>query len=476
MKSLNKVLFAFVAFCCAFSIYSCSDDDFTETIFDTHDYPLDRTAYTFPLDTFLKVNYLEPYNLRFIYKLEDIGSDLDKNFVPVKYDNAVLLASTAKYLWFDVYKDIVGEEFLRKYSPRIIHLIGSHNYNPTTNTETLGVAEGGIKITLIRGNFIDINDLDYMNEYFFHTMHHEFSHILQQTVVTPTAFNVLSSNYNPVDWGQSGDSIVVGQGFVSKYASSQYSEDFVEVIASYITMDTISWNHMLDVASYEWESVDYPCEAYDDGDFLKARRDTLGYTIMKDGGPWITSRSGGKPSKYKIQRKTIERDTLQNAVMYSKKTGRAIPRDRHNNLVYPDSIYTDTVKLNKERINNKDTLIAYADSKMEHLVGDSVVWNSEVDPITPKFLNPTGVNGREVILKKLAMVKEWLAGPKLNVDLDKLRMEVQRRQWLTDENGNFVFDEKGHFINRFTAPDPDDPTHPFIDRILDYVNKYKALQ
>ncbi len=77
---------------------ACSEDDFTDSIFDTKDYPLDRHAYSFPLDTFLKVNFLEPYNLKFIYRMEDIGSDMNKNLTPASYETSMQLAVLAKYL------------------------------------------------------------------------------------------------------------------------------------------------------------------------------------------------------------------------------------------------------------------------------------------------------------------------------------------------------------------------------------------
>ena len=84
---------------------------------------MDRSAYTFPLDTFVKKNFLEPYNLKYIYKMEDVGSDMQKNLVPATYEKSVDLAVLVKYLWLDVYAKLAGEKevFLKKYSPRIIH-------------------------------------------------------------------------------------------------------------------------------------------------------------------------------------------------------------------------------------------------------------------------------------------------------------------------------------------------------------------
>ena len=81
------------------SFMACSDDELGESIFDTKEYPLDRTAYTFPLDTFIKKNFLEPYNLKFIYRMEDVGTDMQKNLVPAKYEKSVDLAVLTKHLW-----------------------------------------------------------------------------------------------------------------------------------------------------------------------------------------------------------------------------------------------------------------------------------------------------------------------------------------------------------------------------------------
>ena len=89
---------------------ACSEDDLGPSIYDTTEYPLDRSAYTFPLDTFVKKNFLEPYNLKYIYKMEDVGSDMQKNLVPATYEKSIDLAVLVKYLWLDVYAKLAGEK------------------------------------------------------------------------------------------------------------------------------------------------------------------------------------------------------------------------------------------------------------------------------------------------------------------------------------------------------------------------------
>lgn len=117
---------------------SCSDDDFGPSIFNTAEQYLDKNSVTFPLDTFCIENFRTPYNLRYVYKMEDIGSDMQKNLVPAKYEKSKELAVLAKYLWYESYETCAGQEFLKIYSPRIIHVIGSKSYNPVSGTETLG--------------------------------------------------------------------------------------------------------------------------------------------------------------------------------------------------------------------------------------------------------------------------------------------------------------------------------------------------
>ena len=58
MKQKINILLAVLGMVVLFGTASCSDDDFTESIFDTTDYPLDKNSYSFPLDTFVKKNFL----------------------------------------------------------------------------------------------------------------------------------------------------------------------------------------------------------------------------------------------------------------------------------------------------------------------------------------------------------------------------------------------------------------------------------
>ncbi len=231
---------------------SCSKNDgFTDSIFiDTEEFNPDSPTYSF--DLWLHENYLKPYNLAFKYRMEDVGSDMFYNLVPASIEKSKQLAQLTKFLWFDVYAEMVDEEFLKKYGPRIIHLIGSPAYSPNTGTILLGTAEGGIKITLFNCNNLDHRNVNMMNEYFFKTMHHEFAHILHQNKMYPKEYEQISAgDYSPLGWQYLSVAEAARLGFVSQYSACEGQEDFVEKIANYLLTSDTDWNNTLDMAGEE---------------------------------------------------------------------------------------------------------------------------------------------------------------------------------------------------------------------------------
>ncbi len=226
---------------------SCNDDKLGDTIFpDVSDSP-DPSSYTYQFDTWINQNFRDIYNVEFKYLMEDVETDMQYNLVPATFDNARDLALLTRYLWYDSYKELATADFIKSYGPRILHLVGSPAYNPQSGTETLGLAEGGLKVTLFKVNEMDLDDINMLNEYYFRTMHHEFAHILHQTKSYPTDFNLLSTGrYDDSSWQSKQPGYVASLGFITPYASSQAREDFAETIANYLTrtqeqMDLILW-------------------------------------------------------------------------------------------------------------------------------------------------------------------------------------------------------------------------------------------
>lgn len=225
---------------------SCSEDSLDEKSI----FPDPTTSNSTAFDKWLEVNYQQPYNIQLKYRFEFKESDETKNLAPARYDKSVALAKLTKYLWLESYEELKGRDFIRQYCPKILHFIGSYGYN-SGGSVTLGVAEGGMKISLYNVNNIDYNnpDIEFLNYWFFKTMHHEFAHILHQTKPYPTDFNEVSAaNYQSESWVNLEENQWLALGFISDYASRETQEDFVEIIANYITHDQEWWDEQLDLA------------------------------------------------------------------------------------------------------------------------------------------------------------------------------------------------------------------------------------
>lgn len=201
-------------------------------------------------DKWLYTNFTVPYNIEFKYKFDDKESNSDYNLAPAKLQNSIALAKLIKYLWTDVYDEMVGKEFLASYSPRLFHLIGSPAWN-SSGSIVLGTAEGGLKVTLYNVNSIDVEnpDIDELNYWFFKTMHHEFAHILHQMKSYTTDFNLISAvDYQSGSWVNISDDEALKMGFISPYGSSESQEDFVELLSVYVTHTAEQWQELLDSA------------------------------------------------------------------------------------------------------------------------------------------------------------------------------------------------------------------------------------
>lgn len=227
--------------------WSCSEDELdSKSIFDT------SIPQRNELDTWVLENYTKPYNIDFKYKYEDNESDMDYNVTPAEYGSSVALAKLVKFLWVDAYEELAGPDFIRTYCPKVMCLVGSPEYEKSGGSMVLGTAEGGLKITLFNVNALDPKNpnINVLNEWYFKTMHHEFAHILHQKKNYPTDFNLLSAGkYQGAGWiNIEADADAFKLGFVSRYASSEVQEDFVEILAVYVTYSTIAWNNILKTA------------------------------------------------------------------------------------------------------------------------------------------------------------------------------------------------------------------------------------
>ena len=245
MKYLSVMLVAFL-------LISCSEEKL-----DPNSQIFDSSVEQNEFDEWLVENYITPYNIEFKYRMEYIESDMNYYLVPAEYDKSIQIAKLMIHLCLQAYDDVTGsKEFIKTYFPKMIHIIGSPAYR-NNGTMVLGTAEGGLKITLYMINSLQL-DPEYLNEYYFHTMHHEFAHILHQTKPYSSDFEMISgSQYVKDTWNSTfkSDEEAQQKGFITPYASSEANEDFVELLSTYITNTPKFWSDMLKTAGKEGSAI-----------------------------------------------------------------------------------------------------------------------------------------------------------------------------------------------------------------------------
>lgn len=210
-------------------------------------------------DKYIEEEYTKEYNIGLIYKYVDIESDMDYNLSPAKYESSVRLGKLIKYLAIEPYNEATGsKDFIKNYFPKALSFIGSPAYR-NNGTMVIGTAEGGRKITMFNVNALDGAtgvDKEFLNYFFFHTIHHEFGHILHQTKPYSTSFNEVSSkDYVSDSWNSEFSSVAnaVEKGFISPYAGSEPDDDFVEILSFYIISTEDDWEELVNSGV---ESVD----------------------------------------------------------------------------------------------------------------------------------------------------------------------------------------------------------------------------
>ena len=241
----NKWIFI-VAVIAGGILTSCSEDSLSDTsIFDTESPERNE------LDNWLLTEYVNPYNIDFKYRFEDKESDHQYNLLPADYDKSIALAKLVKFLWLESYEELMNDEgmFIKTYCPKIITLIGSKAYNPDSHSVVLGTAEGGLKVVLYNVNELDTDnpDVEVLNEWYFKTMHHEFAHILHQTKDYPVEYNEITmGKYTGPSW--------------INLSEKEAQEDFVEIIANYVTHDAQWWKERMDMAGEGKEALQQKLE------------------------------------------------------------------------------------------------------------------------------------------------------------------------------------------------------------------------
>ncbi|WP_195715236.1 putative zinc-binding metallopeptidase [Ancylomarina sp. 16SWW S1-10-2] len=189
------------------------------------------------IDQWIYDNLTKTYNIEVKYEWDDTELENDKVLAAPALDKVLPFLKTLKKSWIEPYEIHGGETFIRTYIPKLLVLVGSRNMNDD-GTMVQGTAVGGRKVVIYQLNEFDP---EYQNsskaflKRMLHVMHHEFGHILHQTVMYPDEFKLVTAGGYTSAWMNVSETDALSEGFITPYSKLDVDENFVETIATILT-------------------------------------------------------------------------------------------------------------------------------------------------------------------------------------------------------------------------------------------------
>lgn len=218
------------------------------------------------LDQWLYDSLTVPYNIAVKYRWDPWELNLDKTLTPPDESKIIPAMSAIKRVWIDPYNAETGSDvFIKKHSPKQFKLVGSVEYN-FNGTVLLGQAEGGNNIA-----FFDINQNFDKNAAssimrMIHTSHHEFAHILNQSVIYPPDFKGVSSRAGftgyTATWFNVSDAEALNNGYITPYSMASPDEDFVEMTSNMLTLGKTRYDELVNSVDKQVQTVFRTKEQY----------------------------------------------------------------------------------------------------------------------------------------------------------------------------------------------------------------------
>ena len=220
---MKKNIFkTFVALFFIAMIVSCKKEDKLDTDFSKLN--IDNPEST-EVDDWLTKTFLDEYNMEVIYRYNRFYHGENKDVAAVKIEKIKPQMQTYLEGFLLPYRKIAGTAFIKKYSPKQVVLFGSGSYND--GGYTVATASGGRNITIYDVNNFDLNNADHIVSK-AQTIHHEYTHILNQIVPMPADFQLITKSTYRAKWTDKSKETAQAEGYVTPYASSSPIEDFAE--------------------------------------------------------------------------------------------------------------------------------------------------------------------------------------------------------------------------------------------------------
>ena len=222
------------------TLFSCGSDDLPGESQLDFTQP-EKTS----LDNWIDATYLNSYNINVQYKWNQNTVDNSRYLFPPEVDKVKPALEIVETIWLKSYAAIGGPDFVKKIAPREIVLVGGVNLN-SVGTKTLGLAEGGQRVTLFETDYIVKSDRENVAQ-FIHTIQHEYIHILNQNKpFDEKTWKTLTPGGYTADWYNFEIEESNELGFITSYARSNINEDFAETAAMILIYTKAEYAAFLD--------------------------------------------------------------------------------------------------------------------------------------------------------------------------------------------------------------------------------------
>lgn len=228
---------------------ACGKEELSGSIFQD---PEERSS---EFDLWLQRNYVDPFNIRFEYRMPDRETHFSYWVSPPNVRESIMIAKLLKFTTIEAMIEMMATDdenvdpalFVKSYFPKVIFLVGSFEIS-NTGTTNLASAENGLQINILGVNFFTV-EKDAVR--IAGTMLHEFTHILDGIYACPAEYkDVTPDGYVGSRYSTLGNDYLQN-GYVSNYARSSVAEDIAETCGRLISLTDAEWEAMYAAAGSE---------------------------------------------------------------------------------------------------------------------------------------------------------------------------------------------------------------------------------
>ena len=228
---------------------ACGKEELSGSIFQD---PEERTS---EFDLWLQRNYVDPFNIRFEYRMPDRETNFSYWVSPPNVRESIMIAKLLKFTTIEAMIEMMASDdenvdpalFVKSYFPKVIFLVGSFEIS-NTGTTNLASAENVLQINILGVNFFTV-EKDAVR--IAGTMLHEFTHILDGIYACPAEYkDVTPDGYVGSRYSTLGNDYLQN-GYVSNYARSSVAEDIAETCGRLISLTDAEWEAMYAAAGSE---------------------------------------------------------------------------------------------------------------------------------------------------------------------------------------------------------------------------------